>query len=54
MNFSYEFSRLGTEQAWREFVRWIGYSNLTKAIERKEASLAEMLCLESIAKVIFN
>jgi hypothetical protein len=54
MDFSQNFSRPDTEQAWSEFVRWIGYSNLVKAVERKQASLTEMLCLEAVVPRIFS
>jgi hypothetical protein len=54
MDFSSKFTRTNAELSWAKFVRWIGYSDLTKAVERKQASIAEALLLEAIVPKVFS
>jgi hypothetical protein len=41
------------EQSWKEFVRWIGFSDLSGFIKRKSASI-DQTCLKIISESIFS
>jgi hypothetical protein len=54
MNFHFSFTRSEAEKAWPDFLRWLGFSAFTEALERKHASLAEWSAFQDIAPKLFS
>lgn len=54
MDIPTKFTRSDAERSWPEFVAWIGFSTLSKALKRKHSSLEEWASFREIAPKLFS